>query len=55
LCRWGEIVFASVDSNVGWDETCGTETEKKVSQGRLYTWKIQYKLLYKDAAAYVKG
>jgi hypothetical protein len=29
--------------------------KKKVSKGRLYTWKIQYKLLYKDAAAYVKG
>jgi gliding motility-associated-like protein len=36
--RWGQLIFESYDSNIGWD---GTYDNRLVSQG-IYTWKIEF-------------
>ncbi len=36
--RWGEIIWESFDSNVGWDGTYGG----KLVQDGVYVWKIEY-------------
>ncbi len=45
--RWGEILFESHDTNVGWNGTYGTGTSKIVKQG-TYIWKIKIKETGKD-------
>jgi gliding motility-associated-like protein len=42
--RWGEIIFESYDSSVGWD---GTYRDKLVQDG-TYIWKIEFKTKYTD-------
>jgi gliding motility-associated-like protein len=42
--RWGELVFESNDSKVGWDGTYGTNRVLKCQQG-TYTWVIRLELL----------
>jgi gliding motility-associated-like protein len=53
--RWGEIVFESYYSEVGWDGTYGVGSDKKICQDGVYTWLIHYKLLKNDASAEVIG
>lgn len=42
--RWGELVFSSKDTNVGWD---GTYLNQPCQEG-IYTWKITYKTSSSD-------
>lgn len=42
--RWGELLFVSHDSEVGWD---GTYAGKYCKEG-VYTWKLQFKSKYSD-------
>jgi len=53
--RWGEIVFESYDSSIGWSGTYGTGDQNRPCQDGVYTWKIQYSLLVNDASAEVVG
>ncbi len=43
--RWGEIVFESHDTSIGWNGKFGDSN--KVQDG-VYTWKIEFKLSKKD-------
>lgn len=49
--RWGEMVFESFDSTIGWD---GTYAERKVQDG-TYTWKIVFKTKYSGDRKVVVG
>jgi gliding motility-associated-like protein len=49
--RWGEVVFESNDSGIGWD---GTYHNELVQEG-VYTWRIEYKSLYSDERDVVHG
>ncbi len=49
--RWGEIIFESNDSEVGWD---GTYHGSIVPEG-TYIWKIEFGLEYTDARKIISG
>ena len=42
--RWGELIFESRNSQVGWDGTYNNQ----IAQEGVYTWRIQFKLLEGD-------
>lgn len=44
--RWGEMVFESHDTNVGWKGTYGKDGNE--CQQGTYTWKIEFKTLVSD-------
>jgi gliding motility-associated-like protein len=44
--RWGEIIWESHDSTVGWDGTYGGG--QKIAQDGTYTWKIDFKTSKND-------
>ncbi|PKR79476.1 hypothetical protein CW751_14920, partial [Brumimicrobium salinarum] len=52
--RWGEIVFESHDTNVGWDGRYGTNSRKIVKEG-TYVWKIEFKETMSDKRHTEKG
>lgn len=41
--RWGEMIFESHDSEVGWDGNYGTGGNVKKCQDGTYVWKIDFK------------
>jgi gliding motility-associated-like protein len=41
--RWGELIFESLNAEVGWDGTYGTDNQKKLCQDGTYVWKIDFK------------
>jgi len=45
--RWGEIIFESNNSEVGWDGTYGAESNDLVKDG-TYVWKITFKTKIND-------
>lgn len=45
--RWGEIIWESHDTNVGWDGTYGVDRSDLVQDG-TYTWKIEFKTTMSD-------
>ncbi|MDX1652724.1 MAG: PKD domain-containing protein [Brumimicrobium sp.] len=45
--RWGEVIFESNDSEVGWDGTYGAESTEIVKDG-TYLWRIEFKETDKD-------
>jgi len=49
--RWGEIIWESNDSVVGWD---GTYNGKLVQDG-TYAWKIEFKTAYSDERKMING
>lgn len=49
--RWGELIFESNDSEVGWD---GTYNGSIVPEG-VYIWKIEFGLEYTDARKIISG
>jgi gliding motility-associated-like protein len=53
--RWGEIIFESHDSNVGWNGTYGSNGEILMVQDGTYTWKIEFKTLATDERKMVVG
>ena len=50
--RWGEIVFESHDTEVGWDATYANKYE---AQDGTYTWKIDFKTSLTDERIMVHG
>jgi PKD repeat protein len=53
--RWGEIVFESYDSEVGWAGDYGTIDPNFQCQDGVYTWKIEFKLLSDDSRKEIFG
>ena len=49
--RWGELIFESNNSNVGWDGTYGG----KIVQDGVYVWKISFKTANNDERIEVVG
>lgn len=45
--RWGEVVFESRDSSIGWDGTYGTDTGRKAPSG-TYVWTLEFKEIATD-------
>ncbi len=45
--RWGEVVFESNNSEVGWKGTYGASGEEIVKSG-TYVWKVRFKTKYND-------
>jgi len=46
--RWGELIFESHNSAIGWDGSYGTNREIGLSQDGTYTWKIEFKTTRND-------
>ena len=40
--RWGEVLFESYDSDIGWDGTYGADNDQVVKDG-TYVWKIEFR------------
>ena len=53
--RWGEIIFESNNSEIGWDGSYGTNGEIVMSQDGTYTWKITFKTIRNDERKFVVG
>jgi gliding motility-associated-like protein len=53
--RWGEIVFESHNTQIGWDGTYGENNEIEIVQDGTYTWKIDFKLSYNDKRMLMTG
>jgi gliding motility-associated-like protein len=49
--RWGELIFESNDTQVGWDGTYGG----KLVQDGTYVWSIQFGLLADDSRKSING
>ena len=47
--RWGEIIFESHNSEIGWDGSYGSNREFEMCQDGTYTWKIEFKTTKNDA------
>src|SRR5690554_3768713 len=45
--RWGETIFESHDTNIGWDGRYGIESRKIIKEG-TYIWKIEFKETMSD-------
>ncbi len=46
--RWGEIIFESHNTEVGWNGTYGSNQEIDMVQDGTYTWKIEFKVTKND-------
>ncbi len=46
--RWGEIIFESHNTEIGWDGTYGSNKEIDMVQDGTYTWKIEFKVTKND-------
>jgi gliding motility-associated-like protein len=49
--RWGEVIFESNNSEIGWDGTYGGD----ICQDGTYTWVIEFKELGKDKRNRISG
>ncbi len=52
--RWGELIFESFDTDIGWDGTYGAGKYYHVQDG-TYTWKITLRLLQNEDASIFVG
>jgi gliding motility-associated-like protein len=50
--RWGEIIFESYNSSIGWDGTYG---DQGIVQYGTYVWQIDFKELHTDKRYTHKG
>jgi gliding motility-associated-like protein len=50
--RWGEIIFESYNSSIGWDGTYG---DQSIVQDGTYVWQIDFKELHTDKRYTHKG
>ena len=46
--RWGEIIFESKNTEIGWDGSYGKNHEIPIVQDDVYTWKINFKTSKND-------
>ena len=46
--RWGELIFESHNTEIGWDGTYGSNQEIDMVQDGTYTWKIEFKVTKND-------
>jgi gliding motility-associated-like protein len=46
--RWGELIFESHNTEVGWNGTYGSNQEIDMVQDGTYTWKIEFKVTKND-------
>jgi gliding motility-associated-like protein len=53
--RWGEVIFESHNSEIGWDGTYGSNYNQGLVQDGTYTWKIEFKLRQNDERKIVVG
>jgi gliding motility-associated-like protein len=53
--RWGEIVFESHNSEIGWDGSYGENGEISMVQDGVFTWKIEFKLKINDERRTIVG
>jgi gliding motility-associated-like protein len=51
--RWGETIWESHDSSIGWDGTYGVSG--KLVQNGTYTWRIEFKTIETDERILVTG
>jgi gliding motility-associated-like protein len=53
--RWGEIIFESHNTDIGWDGSYGANREIEMVQDGTYTWKIEFKVTSTDERKMVVG
>ena len=53
--RWGEVIFESHNTEIGWDGTYGSNYNQGLVQDGTYTWKIEFKLRQNDERKIVVG
>ena len=53
--RWGEIIFESHDTEIGWDGTYGINKEMGYCEEGVYTWKIEFKTIRNDERKMIVG
>jgi len=53
--RWGEIIFESHNTEIGWNGTFGSNGEIQMCQDGTYTWKIEFKTKANDERKMVVG
>jgi len=53
--RWGEIVFESHNTEIGWDGTFGANKEMGLCKEGVYTWKIEFKTIRNDERKMIVG
>jgi len=53
--RWGEIVFESHNTEIGWDGTYGSNYNQGLVQDGTYTWKIEFKTNRNDERKMIVG
>jgi gliding motility-associated-like protein len=51
--RWGETIWESHDSSIGWDGTYGAD--QKLVQDGIYTWRIEFKTTETDERILITG
>jgi gliding motility-associated-like protein len=49
--RWGEIIFESLDPDIGWDGSYNGN----IMQDGVYTWKIKFGILQNEDAKEMTG
>lgn len=52
--RWGEVLFESNNTEVGWDGAYGADSNKAIRSG-TYIWKIEFKESEKDKRQVIEG
>jgi len=53
--RWGEVIFESHNSEIGWDGSYGNQRQTEMIQDGAYTWKIEFKTTSTDERKMVTG
>lgn len=53
--RWGELIFESHNTDIGWDGSYGSNREIEMVQDGTYTWKIEFKVTVTDERKMVVG
>lgn len=53
--RWGEVIFESHNSEIGWDGSYGNQRQTEMIQDGVYNWKIEFKTTSTDERKMVVG
>ena len=53
--RWGEVVFESHNTEIGWNGTYGSNSNQGLVQDGTYTWKIEFKTNRNDERKMIVG